>query len=57
LDFIFFIVSLGKRVVRGALKLLKRPSRFSGRFVLERRVRFDLIVVVSPKRQFSAGVI
>jgi hypothetical protein len=57
LDFMFFIVSLGKRVVRGALKLLKRSARYSGRFVSERRMRSDLIVVVSPKRQVSAGVI
>jgi hypothetical protein len=26
LDFIFFVVSLSKRVMRGALKLLKRPT-------------------------------
>jgi hypothetical protein len=34
LDFIFFIAGLGKRVVRGAIKSLKRSTRFSGRLVL-----------------------
>lgn len=43
--------------MRRALKLLKRSARYSGRFVPERRMRSDLIVVVSPKRQFSADVI
>lgn len=54
---IFFVVSLGKRAGRGALKLLKRPARFSRGFVAERRVRSDVVVVVSPERQFAAGVI
>jgi len=33
LDFIFFVVGLSKRVGRGALKLLKRLTCFSGRLV------------------------
>jgi hypothetical protein len=51
------IISLGKHVVCGALKLLKRLTRFGRRFVPERGVRPDLVVVVPSKRQFSAGVI
>jgi hypothetical protein len=35
-DFIFFVVSLGKRVVRGALKLLQRSARFCGCLVAKR---------------------
>ena len=30
MDFIFFVVSLGKCIVRGALRLFKRAARFSG---------------------------
>jgi len=36
LVFIFFVVSLGKRAGRGALKLLKRPTRFCGRLISDR---------------------
>jgi len=36
MDFIFVVVGLGKRVVRGALKLLQRPARFYGCLVSER---------------------
>ena len=36
LDFIFFVVSLGKRVGRGALKLLKRSTRVSRCFIPKR---------------------
>ena len=48
---------LGKRVVRGALKLLKRATRFCGCFILKRRVRPDIVVVVAPKRQVSTGIV
>ncbi len=36
LDFIFSVVCLGKRVVRGALKLFKRSARFSRCLVSQR---------------------
>lgn len=43
---------LDKRAVRGALRLLKRPGRFCRSLVAQRGMRPDVIVVVSPERQF-----
>ena len=54
--FIFAVVGSGKCAGRGAFKLLKRPARFCGRLVFQRRVRPDIVIVVAPERQLSAGV-
>jgi hypothetical protein len=37
----FVAVTLGKGTGRGPFKLLKRPARFSGRLLSQRRVRFE----------------
>jgi len=47
----------GKRGGRGALKLLKRLPRLLWRFVLQRRVRPDVVVIVAPQCQFAAGIV
>ena len=57
LDFIILGFGLSKRAGRGALKLLKRPARFCRRFVAKRRVRPDIVVVVSLERQLSACIV
>ena len=47
---------LGKRTGRGALRLLKRPSRFCRGLVGQRGMRPDVVVVVAPEGQLAAGI-
>lgn len=57
LRLVVWAVFLGKRVGRGASKLLKRPARCERRLVSQRRVRPDGVVIVAPERQLAPGVV
>jgi hypothetical protein len=46
----------GKRAGRGVIKRLKRPTRFCGGLVVQRGMRPDIVVVVAPESQGSAGI-
>lgn len=46
----------GKRGGRGAVKLLMRSARFCWGLVAELRMRPDIVVIVAPERQGSAGI-
>ena len=47
---------LGKRGGCGAVRLLKRPARFVGCQVAQRRMRPDIVIVIAPDGQFLAGI-
>ena len=49
-------IGLGKRAACVALRLLKRPARFGGCQVAQRRMRPDIVIVIAPDGQFLAGI-
>ena len=46
----------GKRIGRGAVKLLKCPTRFCWCLVAQRGMRPDVVVVISPQGQLPTGI-
>ena len=47
---------LGKRAERGAIRLLKRSARFCRGLVTQRGMRPDVVIIVAPEGQRSAGI-